>query len=49
MAGLLIAREAGGRVTDYQGGDHPQRLDRGHYVASNGRLHAGMLAVLKSA
>ncbi len=49
MAGLLIAREAGGKVTDYQGGANPQRLDRGQYVASNGRLHAEMLAVLKSA
>jgi myo-inositol-1(or 4)-monophosphatase len=49
MAGMLIAREAGGRVTDYAGGDHPQRLERGRYVASNGRVHAEMLEVLKSA
>ena len=49
MAGLLIAREAGGKVTDYQGGTHPQRLDLGHYVASNGRIHAEMLDVLRSA
>ena len=48
MAGMLIAREAGGTVTDYAGGAHPQRLDRGRYVASNGRLHAEMLAVLHS-
>jgi myo-inositol-1(or 4)-monophosphatase len=47
MAGLLVAREAGGVVTDYDGGPDPQRLDRGCYVASNGRIHAGMLQVLQ--
>ncbi len=46
MAGLLIAREAGGTVTDYVGGDHPQRENRGRYVASNGLVHAEMLGVL---
>lgn len=49
MAGMLIAREAGGTVTDYAGDAEPQRLDRGRYVASNGRIHAAMLAVLQSA
>lgn len=48
MAGMLIAREAGGTVTDYIGAPNPQRLDRGRYVASNGRIHAAMLAVLQS-
>ncbi len=48
MAGMLIAREAGGTVTDYAGAAGPQRLDRGRYVASNGRIHAAMLAVLQS-
>ena len=48
MAGMLIVREAGGTVTDYAGGADPQRLDRGRYVASNGRIHAAMLAVLQS-
>jgi len=48
MAGLLVAREAGGTVTDYAGDDFPQRLDRGRYVGSNGRLHSEMLAVLQS-
>lgn len=46
MAGMLIAREAGGMVTDYAGGPNPQREDRGRYVASNGRVHAEMLGVL---
>lgn len=48
MAGLLVAREAGGRVTDYAGDSLPQRLDRARVVASNGRIHAAMLAVLQS-
>jgi myo-inositol-1(or 4)-monophosphatase len=46
MAGLVIVREAGGMVTDYQGGANPQDQDRGRYVASNGRIHAEMLRVL---
>lgn len=49
MAGMLIAREAGGRVTDPAGGDWPQRADRGSYLASNGPLHAAMMAVLAAA
>lgn len=48
MAGIMIVREAGGAVTDYQGGQNPQRLDRGRYVISNGRLHGAMLSVLQS-
>jgi len=48
MAGMLIAREAGGTVTDYQGESNPQQLDRGRYVASNGKIHAAMLKVLQS-
>jgi len=48
MAGLLIAREAGGTVTDYQGGTNPQYQDRGRYVASNGYIHNEMLSVLQS-
>jgi myo-inositol-1(or 4)-monophosphatase len=49
MAGVLLVREAGGRVTDYQGGSDPQRQDRGRYVASNGRIHEAMLQVLRGA
>lgn len=45
-AGTLLVREAGGRVTDFAGGDdeHPsgQRI-----VASNGQIHDEMLAVLQ--
>lgn len=49
MAGMLVAREAGGMVTDYAGGEFPQREDRGRYVASNGLIHAAMLRVLAEA
>ncbi len=49
LAGLLLVREAGGQVTDYQGGLYPQRQDRGRYVASNGHLQEAMLAVLQGA
>jgi myo-inositol-1(or 4)-monophosphatase len=48
MAGLLLVREAGGLVTDYAGASDPQQRDRGHYVASNGRIHAAMLEVLQT-
>lgn len=48
LAGMLLVREAGGIVTDYCGGPDPQREDLGRYVASNGRLHAAMLEVLRS-
>ncbi len=43
-AGAVIVREAGGRLTDFQGADlsiYGQEL-----VASNGRIHDAMLAVL---
>jgi myo-inositol-1(or 4)-monophosphatase len=49
LAGMLLVREAGGTVTDYAGGPDPQRLDRGRYVASNGRIHTAMLGVLAAA
>lgn len=49
LAGLLLVREAGGTVTDYRGDPNPQREERGRYVASNGRLHPAMLAVLAAA
>lgn len=46
LAGMLLVREAGGTVSDYAGGPDPQHGPRGQYVASNGRIHAAMLAVL---
>jgi myo-inositol-1(or 4)-monophosphatase len=49
LAGVLLVLEAGGAVTDYAGAPHPQLRDRGHYVASNGLIHAAMLRVLQSA
>ena len=43
-AGVLLVEEAGGRVSDYAGA--PMPLDRGQILASNGRLHAAMQAIL---
>jgi myo-inositol-1(or 4)-monophosphatase len=43
-AGVLIVREAGGVVTDYQGG--PFKLERPEILASNGRIHEEMRAIL---
>ena len=40
-AGALIVEEAGGRVTDFEGG--PGWLDSGDICASNGRLHQTLL------
>ncbi len=44
-AGVLLVEEAGGRVTDFDGAHMP--LDRAECLASNGRIHAAMQAVLK--
>lgn len=46
-AGMLLVREAGGRVTDVEGAD----LMPGHtaIVASNGRLHDWLLRTIRSA
>jgi myo-inositol-1(or 4)-monophosphatase len=46
-AGVLIVREAGGRVTDYEGG--PFRLDHRQILASNGRIHDEMRSILAGA
>jgi len=43
-AGQLLVTEAGGTVSDFSG--RPLRLDGGETLASNGRLHEAMLAVL---
>ncbi|MDW8395200.1 MAG: inositol monophosphatase family protein [Anaerolineae bacterium] len=45
-AGIVIVREAGGTVTDFDGGD--QMLARHEVVASNGLIHQAMLSVLHS-
>lgn len=44
-AGALIVHEAGGRVTDYRGAPH--LLEGAQVVASNGKIHGAMLAVLE--
>jgi len=46
-AGVLIVREAGGRVTDYL--DGPFRLDGRQILASNGHLHEEMREILAAA
>lgn len=43
-AGIAIVREAGGTVTDFDGGN--DMLGSGRIVASNGLIHDAMLAVL---
>ena len=43
-AGLLLVREAGGRVADFDGGD--EMLDRGEICAAGPALHAQLMAVL---
>jgi myo-inositol-1(or 4)-monophosphatase len=44
-AGSLIVREAGGVVSDLAG--NPASLDAGEILASNGRIHQQMVAVLR--
>lgn len=46
-AGALIIREAGGRVTDFDGND--ARLIGGPVVASNGIMHDWLLDILRTA
>lgn len=46
-AGSLIVREAGGMVSDFSGGRFSIHDDE--IVASNGKIHSQMLAVLKNA
>ena len=43
--GLLLVAEAGGKVTDFEGGD----LDKedNYFLATNGRIHEELLAILK--
>ncbi|HEX9006168.1 MAG TPA: inositol monophosphatase family protein [Bacteroidota bacterium] len=44
-AGVLIVREAGGRVTDFQG--RPVDIYRKEILATNGRIHEECMAVLR--
>lgn len=44
-AGALLVEEAGGRITGMDGS--PFDLTAGHVVASNGRVHEAMLAVIR--
>ncbi len=47
-AGMLIVREAGGKVTDYQDDEKSDLLRRGEQiVASNGLIHSGMIDTLR--
>ena len=46
-AGTLIVREAGGRVTDYDGAEFA--LDARRILASNGRVHDEMSEILREA
>lgn len=43
-AGVLLVREAGGRVTGYGGA--PFDLDAGHLVATNGLVHDALIALV---
>ena len=43
-AGLVLIEEAGGRVSNLQGG--PVVLDQGHLLASNGHIHHQLLQIL---
>lgn len=44
-AGWLLVEEAGGRVTDLDGG--PYHLDAPHILASNGAIHPALLELLR--
>jgi len=44
-AGALMVSEAGGRLSDFSGG--PFRIDGRQVIASNGRIHEQMIAVLQ--
>jgi len=45
-AGVLLVQEAHGRISDLDGS--PARLDSGRLLASNGRIHREMIAVLRN-
>lgn len=47
VAGALIVREAGGRVTDFEGNEPDWTAERLNIVASNGLIHDQILEALK--
>lgn len=47
MAGTVIVREAGGRVTDFEGNEPDWTKERLNIVASNGLIHEQILEALK--
>ena len=47
-AGIVILEEAGGKATDYQGGTGGLRGEKIAAVASNGRIHDQMLAIIQA-
>lgn len=49
MAGVVLVKEAGGTVTDYNGDDSPHRYHDGKLIASNGHIHTQIQAVLAEA
>lgn len=44
-AGILMIKEAGGKVTDFKG--HPKRMAYNGLIASNGRVHEQIMDVIK--
>ena len=44
-AGLLLISEAGGKITDYEGGSVDN--EQNHFIATNGRIHGELLDILK--
>ncbi len=46
-AGIILVREAGGQITDFDGGN--DMLGSGRIVASNGLIHTAMLNILSRA
>lgn len=47
VAGTVIVREAGGRVTDFEGNEPDWNKERFEIVASNGLIHDAILEALK--
>ncbi len=48
VAGIVIVREAGGKVTDFEGNEPDLTKERVNVVASNGLIHDAILKALKT-